>query len=830
MNQYPYKIWLHLFSLLLLAAIGFAQVESTPPLDLNQATLAQLRLLPVSEEQAQAIVDWLEFIGPFESIFDLLQVRGIDYDTFLRVKPLVMVTPIFLDESAQRIEDNYYKVEQWISTEGASESFVDEWIDRLSNPVDVNDLGFFELNNLSGVSPVDALAIIKRQEQGLIRNRQDLRNTDNLSYYGFSNIEDFIRYEPNPLAAKFGGSYSTVVKNITLSQTPSDDPSSYSEFRARNYPLDVYHKLRLHWGTRLRFEMSYLRNLGEPTLYYNEGSFRIPRFKTFLNLDNQSLGPVRLNRLVIGDYTAAFGQGVVFEATDFFLPRKTGFAWRKRLNGISGNISRTTQYNLRGVAAELQWGRLIGTGFYSLTPRDAVVNADSSFSTLITMYPRLENGLYGGISRSLVGSVKELLTGANVKIRIIPGTYLGATLYQSLYDRPLELQVKNTLLNASGQSKYLTQIGNSADAEIAAAYESETTSLFWKKAQAVRRVYGFDFLSVFGNLSLQGEFARLDRDLKLFQVQKDPSAFVVSAFIQFDNFNFLVLYRNYELGFDNPYQRSFSNYQRFKGTIFEDIFYLQDPILGYLYSGTAQPQAEKGIYYSTRYQFHRMFVATVEHNIWQRVADKAQYNRLVLALEFRPVFNYRIRIRQKWQNRDRSNVLSPVGYQSNETRLEFIMRMSRYNEVRVLFSRAFTEFTPRPRLVINADTGGSSTVGNAGAPSDALGLTVTHNLNERIKLIGAVMTYSGFLWNFEDTDFRIFNTDTRAWHGWFTVFSRVSRDISVRFKYSFDLHAPLTNIVGGQMDLGLGDSNPVLEEINYQKFYSDFRLQIDYRF
>ena len=579
--------------------------------------------------------------------------------------------------------------------------------------------------------------------------------------------------------------------------------------------------------------MSYLRNLGEENFYYNEGKFKIPRIKAFVGIDNRRIGIVKFNKIIIGDYTAGFGQGVILDATDFFLPRKTGFAWRKRMNGITGNISRTTEYGLRGAAIEAQIGSIIGTAFYSLNERDAIVNNDGSFSTFITMYPRMRHGLYDQIPKNIVRSVKEMMFGNNLKYMIIPGTYIGTTIYQSLYDRELNLQVKNTLLNSSGQGKYLTQIGNSADSEIATSYSSSNNSSFWKRAKAARRVYGFEFMSVFRNICLQGEYAELDKNESLFDGKSDPKAYVISGYIQFDNFNFLLLYRNYDLEFDNPYQRSFSNYQRFKGSIYEDIFYLRDPILGYLYSGTAQPQAERGLYYTSRYQIHRTLVTSIEHDIWIRVADKAQYNRLTLNLEYRPVFKYRFKIRQKWQSRDKTNTLSPVAYQVNETRLEATVRMSRYNQIRVLYSLGFVEFTPRSRLVKNAETGGDSYVGNAGSPSKALGMTVTHNVNERVKLIGSIITYKGFLWNFEDTDFRIFNTDTQALHGWLTVFSRLSRNISVRLKYSFDLHDPMTNIIGGQIDIEEsinGDSFYTIDEISTQKFYSDFRLQIDYRF
>lgn len=814
---------------LLWAALTYAQ--NSERLDLNRATYAQIKNLPLTSEQAQAIWDWRLHIGRFNSVYELLQVRGIDFATFERIKPLVIITPEILEESVRRVEDNYYKVEQWMTDEGVNENLVNDWIIRLAEPVNINTVGFFELLNLAGVSPVDAVAIINRQKSGPILNRSDLRSTDNLSYYGFSNLEDFIRYDQPAKPRRLGGSFSAIWKNITLSQTPSDDAETYEQFRAKDYPLDAFYRWRLNYGLNYRAEISYLQNMGEPTIYIND-RLRIPQFKGFLELRNRRVGPFQINNLVVGNYTAAFGQGVVMEANDYFIPRKTGYGWRKRFIGISGDISRSQQYGLQGVGVDASIGPLTTALFWSLARRDAVLNSDSSFSTLITMYPRLDYGLENSIPLPMVQMVREMLVGGNLRYRLLPGTYLGATLYQSLYDRPLDLQVQQTLLNTDGMGKYLTQIGNSADPEIAAGYESHATSRLWSAAQAVRRVYGLDFLSVYKNIAVQGEYAELDKDLDLGKRRDEPHALVLSGYIQFDNFNFIALYRDYDLEFDNPYQRSFSNYQRFKGTIFEDVFYLKDPILGYLYSANAQPQAEKGLYLSTRYQIHRTLITTLEQDNWQRQADKAHYNRTVLNLEYRPVFNYRFRLRQKWQTRDADNVLSPVGYKSTETRLEAILRMARNNSVRLLLATGFTAFTPRSRLVYNAITYGTSMVGNAGSSSDALGFTMTHNVTERLKVMGSLMTYKGFLWNFEDTDFRVFNTDTRAYHGWFALFTRLSTNFSLRLKYSFDWHVPRSNYVNVMVDTGSPQTQILTNVYQLQtgKLYTDFRIQLDYRF
>ena len=175
------------------------------------------------------------------------------------------------------------------------------------------------------------------------------------------------------------------------------------------------------------------------------------------------------------------------------------------------------------------------------------------------------------------------------------------------------------------------------------------------------------------------------------------------------------MYRNYDLDYDNPYQRSFSNYARYKTTIYEDIYYLQDDAYGFLYSGSSQPQAEKGFYYSLRYQLSRSLIATVEHDIWERVADRAKYNRLVARMEFRPVFQYRVRLRQKWQSRYNENFFTSNVYRSYETILTNEFRLSRFNKLFFDLIYSYTEFSPRARLVYTT-SGGSSMVGNAGSP------------------------------------------------------------------------------------------------------------------
>ncbi|MDZ7820946.1 MAG: hypothetical protein U5N26_03515 [Candidatus Marinimicrobia bacterium] len=83
------------------------------------------------------------------------------------------------------------------------------------------------------------------------------------------------------------------------------------------------------------------------------GDTRIPKFKGYARINALSLGKYgSINKLIAGNYIASFGQGVVLETVDYFTPRKSGYGWRKRLTGISGDASRSRVYSQNGLTGE----------------------------------------------------------------------------------------------------------------------------------------------------------------------------------------------------------------------------------------------------------------------------------------------------------------------------------------------------------------------------------------------------------------------------------------------------------------------------------------------
>ncbi len=822
-------------------------------LDLNRANLAQIEYLPIPLEVAHNIYERLTYQGPFESVYELNQIEGMDQETFLRIKPLLIIRPVEVDVEQKRLEDNYYKIERWASTnEGTTENLVDEWYDLLVNPININRANYFDLINLPSVSPIDAAAIVRHlRTQDQIRSRSDLRSVSGLGSFAFNSIDDFVLYEDPTERNQLRGNYTWVFKNIPFVSGSSDNADDIKQLVEKDTPWSSYHKARLTYGRHYRMGFSAERKLGQN--FYN--------YKLYYSLEDHKAGPIHVDKVILGNYLASFGQGVVMENTDFFSSRKSGYGFTRRPNGVFGDISRTNEFALRGVATEMSVGGLRWQTFASYNTRDAVVNDDGSFSTLIVMTPRVRYGLSAGDSADLPNShvrhnmlhaVREITYGGHATYSFHPGTYIGVTAYESLYDRKLDYQ-DGTIEASDEQDRFLNDFGNSVDPEIAASYESSARSHLWNAARASRSVWGLEFSHTFGNFVVQGERGWLTIPDSVYFVQSpltgfptrvvkkkaDPAATVLLAYTQFRSFNILLLWRDYELGFDNPYQRSFSNYARFKSTIYEDEFYLADDIYSELWSTSYQPQAERGLYTNIRYQISEKVLTGFEYDTWTRVADNARYYRWVTRLEYRPFYNFRIQARNKFQSRG-YNPLSPTGFLNRETILTMIFRLSRFDEVSLMYYNGFTEFTSRPRLSDAVGGDGIATDdydtprGNAGSPGDMIGLQLTHYFSSGFKVIGSYKIYKGFFWTFEDTDFRVFNSPRTANRYWIAAFARVNRNLALRLKYSFDHQEALTGVQNGRIPLyGEGQDHrpaPGYDAPYVVRTTSDIRFQLDYSF
>jgi DNA uptake protein ComE-like DNA-binding protein len=794
--------------LLVIVSAGLAQPADDSlrvPLDVNNATFEEIQKLPVPREIAEKIYERILYKGDFTSIYELKEIEGIDQAMLNRLKPLIRIEP-FRSKSSweEKVEEIYYRLEQWSGDEGIDDAMVDIWIDRSLDPYNVNEIGYEDLINLQNISPVDATAIINyRNDTGEIRSERDLRGVPGLSYYGYRNVRNFLDYRKKGSSEAPGwhGYISTRVDNTPYfadedaASTQAGLGSLEQTLRTfgSNFVPNFYYKMRFTLNQKYKFGYTYVRRLSEPSYYYNDGPVRIPEGKFYFGIENVPFGGLTLRKLYFGNYSLSFGQGVILENVDFFTPRKSGYSYRKRFTGLSGDVSRTREFTLQGVAAEIGSGNFRGIFFGSSANRDAILNtqiydstAGRGFNQLVVLNQRFKYALDDAIrgpsdlDLSWLKSVRELTYGTHLSYDFLPGTSVGFTYYESAYNRPLE-PVISEIVSPENMQRLVT-----TDNEIRDAYGfdiSRGTNPFWDKAVSFRRVYGLDFQTVFDNIAIQGEWGELDKGGSFFKLGDDPKGVVLSVYTQLNNFNFLALYRNYDLGYDNPYQRSFSNYRRYKGTIYEDYFYLQSSLYGQLYDTNPQPQAEEGYYLNAFYQFNRNMTIRMEYDNWVRQADQVQQYRLVGTLDIRPVFPVRIQLRQKWQARDQENNITLDYFQNFEFRGRVDFRLSGFDNIGLLYVKSMLLVRPRPRVF-----------GDITPPSEAVGMEFVHNFNNYLRLSGSLLIYKGFLWNFEDTQFMVMDCQRGAVRTWWSLYTRLNPYFALRFKYTFDHQLPMTNI------------------------------------
>lgn len=74
--------------------LAASKSAASSPININTATAADLRKLPgIGAATAGRIIEYREKNGPFSKPEQLMNVRGIGEKSFLKLKPLVTVTP-----------------------------------------------------------------------------------------------------------------------------------------------------------------------------------------------------------------------------------------------------------------------------------------------------------------------------------------------------------------------------------------------------------------------------------------------------------------------------------------------------------------------------------------------------------------------------------------------------------------------------------------------------------------------------------------------------------------------------------------------------------------
>ncbi len=236
-----------------------AAMTGSDSVDLNSASLEEVLALPMPAELARRLVDYRTFVRFFDNVYDLMDIEGMTPELFKTLKPLVStMPPPPQDASIARLSASYRQVQRYLGQEGSSEGLVDEYLDKMRNPENINSMDLYDLMSYQMVSPVDATNILKaRARLGRFESSRQLRGSDGLRYYSYRNLRDFVVYDAEDLSSSVGHNKVSGYAQIRFYETPysndDDELGSFASGQPRGrYYLDQKQLYQPGWLNKVR--------------------------------------------------------------------------------------------------------------------------------------------------------------------------------------------------------------------------------------------------------------------------------------------------------------------------------------------------------------------------------------------------------------------------------------------------------------------------------------------------------------------------------------------------------------------------------------------------
>ena len=149
----------------------------------------------ISKDKIEHIIAYREKHGYLYSIYDLLQAPTITIADIHNIRDDITIAIVQSSEFVQDMQKSAYKLGQWISNEGSTEGLSEIWLDRFFEPQNINTMSYDDLMSLPNLSPIDVTAVLKQKERGYINGKFELKNSPGISYWGYKNLVDFVRFE-----------------------------------------------------------------------------------------------------------------------------------------------------------------------------------------------------------------------------------------------------------------------------------------------------------------------------------------------------------------------------------------------------------------------------------------------------------------------------------------------------------------------------------------------------------------------------------------------------------------------------------------------------------
>jgi len=642
-------------------------------LDINRASLDEFYKLPVDSTVAFRIFEYRDIYGNFESIYELRQIPGIDGEIFEIIKPLIKVAVPFPPRTEWGSILNEQK--KLASEEPPAKAAIDEWEDLIRSPMYINDVSFDELLMIDRMTPIDAAAVMRLLEIRKIKSTRDLRRAKGLSSYAYTSLRKYVQFIDEEPVKKPVGSIRLRFENINRLDTGEDDniatrisylESALDEYTTTSmdlqnvyswssqecnilennlkYKLDTLKMIIPKPMIDVRAKVNYQKRL-RFGIRYNEYDME---YKGYIGVAD--LGAI--DRFYLGHYRAVWGEGLMIDNNDEYRARIYN-----RSTGVFGDLTDNFNCDLFGAAGTFNisfFGIGIKPSFiYSETKRDGLINPDN------TLWRLCNNPTNYSLMKD---KVNEQTYGAYVRFSPVekynPGTQIGFEAMQLSYDRTV-----------NPYTKWVDIPFDKYDP----TFYPEITSL---STDSTRLFYGATFQIPVANTYVSGEIVRQDAD-------PEPSyAYLIKGRIQYDFIYLDMLFRHYDIGYDNPFHRGFSEYRRFEDTPFEKPYALVDPEYITIYDDPS-PKPEQGIYIETRYQITRSFVLTRAYlDIFKNLAHNYVNQRGFFEFEIRPVWPVRVRFSQKVIRKYLPKPISPTMSRTLESTAKVFFFLSNYDALR----------------------------------------------------------------------------------------------------------------------------------------------------
>lgn len=744
-----------------------------PGFDLNSASLEELEALSgLSGDQALVLYEHIRCTGGLENIYEVLELPGFEPVTLVWLRENTIVLPPRQGSISQQVLD---VMERLASEDGPGDAAVEYWEDLLLRPMPVNSAKWWDLRSLDRVSFADAAAVDARlRSLGPVSSVSSLRSTENLRYYGYRNMRDFISIrEPDYSSTDFYGSYRLIYEDGSgrqgiedglegqisemkaaisdilaggreLSSTSIDSvalltrlQSEYDQLANAEDIPGFTHRIRLGVGDRYRFGARLSR--GENSIAGSElfsgldapVNHRFDVGKAYVSFQNDGV----VKNVVAGNYRLSLAQGLLMDNSDELMYRNTYRTW-----GLTPDLTSSRQNALFGAAAQVEAGPVLGYAFGSFTPRDAVTNLDGT-----------PNILYQGEFRSSEYS--------NVLEETTYGGY-------AFYDMGDFLPV-GTALGIGGLG---IQYSDSLNPSVA-ALDIPNDSYQWNCPEYANMPSGDRLTYIAG--AAQTVFRNMSAEMEAVRQDNGAWAMLATASWQNDWFNVTSSYRNYALDFMNPYNRGFAEQHRFDDTVFESPYRLNDPLTSQI-ADLPVPKPEEGVYIETRFQVSQQITFTrVYLDVWRNLAYSTENLRFQGEVEYRPAWPVRFRLKYKFQDKLNAKDIVPTNSRTQEFTFRTFALPFGGDYFNVELRYGNVELTPNPLYGDDRNMSGGF-----------LAMRYEHEFTPDLSVLGGttLWTTRGMSqWEFEDTGIDFLDGDGTKFY--VTLKNTLSDNLQLRFKF-----------------------------------------------